>query len=106
MQDRELRWVEKATTVQPVRGDEVPPLLPAVRKVKTEVGATKAAIRRRYFPVWRGHALPRPGRHVDHDASLISILSGRSPGDNLHRLDRVEGDLIREHLALLVGNWL
>ena len=54
----------------------------------------------------RGYTLTRARGRYNYDAGLASIFRGRRAGDDFHRLDRVEGDLIRKDLALLVGDRL
>ena len=58
------------------------------------------------LPVRRGHALARARGHVDHDAGLVAIFGRRRARDDLHRLNRIQGNLVGEDLALLVGDGL
>ena len=53
-----------------------------------------------------GHPLPGAcGRH-NHNAGLAPILRRRCAGYDFHRLNGIDGKLVGEHFALLVGNRL
>ena len=51
-------------------------------------------------------ALAGAGGGHDDEAGLVAVLGGRRAGDDFERLDGVGRDLIREDLALLVGDGL
>lgn len=106
MHDRELWRVEKATAVQPVRGNEVSPILLAISEVEADIGSTKAAIGSRHFSVRLCNALSGMSRHVDYNAGLVAVLGRRSSSDDFHGLNRIERNLIGKHFALLVSDWL
>ena len=50
----------------------------------------------------RRHSLARTSSCNNHDAGLASVFRRGCPRNHFHRLNCVEGKLIREHLALLV----
>ena len=54
----------------------------------------------------RGHALARARGRDNHHAGLASVFRGRRARDHFHGLNRVEGNLVGEDFALLVGDRL
>ncbi len=54
----------------------------------------------------RGNPKARAGVHDNHQAGLASKFRWRCPGDYFKRLDRICGNLIGKHFALLIGDWL
>ncbi len=80
--------------------------MPSIGKIEAAVGGAESAVRSRDIAVRRGRAQARAGGHHDHQAGLAAILGGRRAFDHFHRLHGVDRDLIREDLALLVGNRL
>ena len=103
----ELRAIQKAAGVQPVERNEIAPALAAVRRdrsrrstiPKRAVGCGDVAVR-------LGDAQAGARGHHDHQAGLAAIFGGRRALDHLHRLHGVHRKLIRENLALLVGDRL
>ena len=51
-------------------------------------------------------AQARTRRNLYHQTCFVTVFRRRRAGNNLHRLDRIYRNLIRENLALLVGNRL
>ena len=102
----ELGRIQKPPGVQSADRDEVSPLRTSVTEIYRGGRCSKAAVGCCDTALGRGQALPRAGRHVDHHARLLSIFGRRRARDNLHGFDRIERDLVREDLALLVRNGL
>src|SRR5438034_1855708 len=106
MDDLEFRRIEETSCFQPVRSDEIAPLRAPKRYVK-------GPVRRPETPVRGSHAsnrlrLAQPGtrRYLDDQARLVAKFGGRGAGDYFQRLNRIDGDLIREDLAGLVRHRL
>src|SRR6267154_3543382 len=78
MEHAELRPIEEPAALQPVRGDEIPPLLAPIRKVESDVGGAKASIGSRDAARRFRHPEARFGRYFDHQAGLV-IDNGRGP---------------------------
>ncbi len=102
----ELRRIEEAARVEPVRRDEFPPVLAAVGEVEIQVRAAKATVTSRDGAVRGRRTLARTRGYVDHQAGLVSELSRRGTADDRHRLHGIERDLVGEHFALLVRDRL
>src|SRR4029077_7398159 len=83
----ELRRVEKATTVQPVDGDKISPLLASVREIKSHTGRAKAAVGSGEITVRRGHSLPGARCNVNHNACFLAEFGGRRAGNYFQRLN-------------------
>src|SRR5439155_4196448 len=92
--DCKLGWIEEPATVQSVGREEVSPLLASVAEVKASIGRAETSVRSTYRAMWGGKALTRTGRDVDHNTCLLAEFSRRRTGDDLHRLDRIEGNLV------------
>ncbi len=103
---RELRCIEKPPRLQPIRRDEVAPVLAAIRHIEGKIARAEAAIAERYASGRRGNALARARRRLDHQARLVAILRRWCAIDNLQRLHCRRRHLVRKHLALLVRNRL
>ena len=54
----------------------------------------------------RGKALARACCGVDDNARLLAVLGRWRAGDDFQRLNSIERNLIREYLALLIGDRL
>ncbi len=54
----------------------------------------------------RGHALAGARCHVDHQASFVAVFGGWCAVDHFERLNRIDRNLVREDLALLVRDRL
>src|SRR5664280_377030 len=106
VENDKLRRIEEAAAVEPVRRDEISPVLAAVGEVQVEVGAAKRAIGGRDAAMWRRGAKARTRAYVDHEAGLVSELGGRRSADDRHRLHGVERNLVGKYLALLVRDRL
>ena len=52
------------------------------------------------------HTLTGAGCNVNHNAGLLPIFGRGRAGNDLQGLDRIQWNLVRKHLALLVGDWL
>src|SRR4029077_16220365 len=101
MHHDKFRGIEKTPAVQPTRGNKVPPILAAVRKIEIHVARSEVTVGSRDAAVRRSHALPGLSRHIDDHASLVAILRGWRACDDLHRLDRIQRNLVGKNLALL-----
>src|SRR5580658_1081163 len=101
-----LRAIQKAARVQAVGGDEVSPVVLAVRKIKAPVGSAEGAVRTRYVSVGSGNPEPRACGNHDHQTSLTAILRRGRAFKDFHRLDGVDRQLVGEDLALLIRNRL
>src|ERR1700694_5211225 len=106
MDDGELRRIKKAATVQTASRNEIAPLLATVTKVESDGRGAKTAIGSGEAPLRFRQPLARPRRNIDHDACLLAILSRGCAGDDLHRLNGIERNLVGENFALLVGDGL
>src|SRR6185312_4738755 len=104
MKHGKFRWIEKAAAVQSAGGNEVSPILAAIAQVDTHIGGAKAAIGSCDAALGGVNALSRARGHVDHYAGLLAEFGGRSAGDDFHRLNRIERNLVGKDLALLVGD--
>ena len=101
-----LRPIQKSASVHSVHGNEVTPRPAAVSQVKPSVRRAEAAVAGRHVPMGLGDAQARSRSHHNHHAGLVAIFGGRGALDHLHGLHRLGRNLIREDLALLVGNLL
>ena len=106
VEDDKLRRIQEPPRIQPVQLKEISPVLAAVRQVETAIHSPERSVRSRKTPRRLRHTLPRPRRHLDHQRCLAAILRRRRARNHLQRLDRIRRNLVREHLALLVGNRL
>ena len=106
MKHGKFRRIEKTAAFQSAGGNEVSPILAAVAQVDPDIGGAKAAIGSRDAALGGGHALSRARGHVDYDAGLLSEFGGRRAGDDFHRLNGIERNLVGKNLALLVGDGL
>ncbi len=104
--DGKLGRVEKPAAIQSAGGDEVSPLLSAVAEVDAEIGGAKTAVGSCNAALGRGHALAGARGDVDHYAGLLAEFRWRRAGNHFHRLNRIEGNLVGEDFALLVGDRL
>src|SRR6202041_971328 len=102
----ELRTIEKSAAVQSVDGNEIAPVLAAIGKIEAGIGSAERAVGGDDAAVRSGDTLAGARGGLDDQAGLVSEFGGRGSGDNFQRLDRVNRQLIREHLALLVGDGL
>src|ERR1700730_6677191 len=106
MDDSDLRRIKKAATVQTAGRNEIAPLLATVTKVESDGRCAEAAIGSCDGTLGLRKPLARSRRNVDHDAGLLSIFSRWCAGDDLHRLNGIERNLVGENLALLIGDGL
>ena len=102
----EFRRIEEAAGIQAVGGDEISPVLAAVAEVEAHIGVPKAAVFGGQAAVRRGHSLAGARGYVDDQACLAAVLGRRRAGNHLHRLDRIQRNLVGEDLALLIGDRL
>ena len=104
--DCKLRRIEKASAVQPIHGDKIPPLRATIPEVDSSCGSAKTAIGGSNITVGRSHALSRTCGHIDDDACLFAKFGRWRTVNYFQRLDGIQRNLIRENLALLVSNRL
>ncbi len=102
----EFRGIEKAAIIQSAHGDEIPPLGSAETQIESNIGRPKTAVRGGDTALGSGHALAGAGCHVDHDAGLVAVFGRRRAGDDFQGLHGIERNLVRELLALLIGDGL
>ena len=102
----ELRRIEETAAVEPAHGDEVSPFFASVTEIEAASCRPKRAVRPGHASVRRRFAQARARGHVNYEARLVAVFGGRRAGNHFERLDRIERNLIREHLALLVGDRL
>ena len=66
----------------------------------------KATVRRGDATVRRGHPLAGARGDVDDQTRLVAVLRRWRTGNHLHRLDRIQRNLVGKNLALLIGDGL
>src|SRR3981081_3871235 len=106
VENLEFGRIKKASSVQSVYGNEISPLCAAKGDIcRTRHGAERT--------VRRGDVAGRfrlsetgPSRDLHYKARLIAVFRRRRAGDDLHGLNRIHGNLIRENLALLICDGL
>src|ERR1700761_1250445 len=106
MKHDEFRRIQKTPGIQSVHLKEVSPVFPAIAKIEASGGRSKAAVRSSDIACWCRQALARSRRCHDHQAGLPSVFGRRRAGNDLKGLNRIRRQLVRKHLALLVGNRL
>ena len=106
MHNRKLWRIEEPAAVQPISRDKVSPLLASVTKVKPHIGRAETSVGSCDRAMWRRLPLTRSRGNVDHNACLLAEFSRGRARNNLHRLDRIERNLVGEHFALLIRDRL
>ena len=101
-----FRWVEKPAAVQSVRRNEVSPLRAANGQPEASPDRAEAAVGRVDSALWLGHTEARLRRHLDDQARFAAVFGWGPSRDRFQRLNRVQRNLVREDLTLLIGNGL
>ena len=104
--DGEFRSVQKAAALEAAGGDEVAPPVAAVREVEAAAASAEAAVGSVDFAMRLSDAQAGSRGHHDYQAGLVAVFGRRCAFDHFHRRHRIERNLIRENLALLVGDGL
>src|SRR5215469_5383655 len=102
----QFRRVQKAAGVEPVHRKEVPPFLRTIGHPESAGYRAEAAVTGGEAPCRGLNPKTRTRSHLNHQTGLVAILGGRTSGNGLQRLNRIQRNLIRENLALLIGDWL
>ena len=101
-----FRWVEKPAAVQSARSNEVSPLLAAEGQPETTTDRAKAAIGRVNRALRLGHSEARLRRHLNHQARFAAVFGWGASRNRFQRLNGIQGNLVREDLALLIRDGL
>ena len=103
---RDFRAIQKPIGAHPIGGYEIAPRLSAIGQVEACAPIGERAIGRVNLAVRLGLAESGASSHHDHQAGLVPVFGRRRALDHFHRLHRIQRNLVRESLALLVGNLL
>src|ERR1700733_422403 len=91
MENAELRGIEKAAGVQPVKGKKVAPILLAIAQIEAARSRAEASVGGINRARRRQDALPGAGGRNDHQAGFASEFSRRRAADDLNGLNGVGG---------------
>src|SRR5579859_7905413 len=105
--DRVKLWrVQESAGIQAIGRDEVAPFLAPVGELKTTGRGAKAAVRGRNCSRGLRCAETRPRGDLNHQAGFVAILRRWPARDDFERLNRIQRNLVREDLVLLVCDGL
>src|SRR5882757_6039242 len=106
MDDLKLRRIEETARIQAIRRDKIPPLRASKGHIEASIIRAETPVRSSHTSNWFRLAEAGTRRHLDDQAGLVTKFSGRSPGDHLQRLNRIDRDLIGKDFAGLVRHRL
>src|SRR5271167_2042153 len=98
-----FRSIQEPARVQSAYRNEVSPILAPVSDIGRSGRRAERPVGRSDAAVGSGYTLPRTGGRHDYDTCLTPVFRGWRSRYDLHRLNRIHRNLIRERLAVLVG---
>src|SRR5260370_41666900 len=106
MQHRELWPIKESAAAQTVQSKEVAPLRAPICEIEAHGSSAKTAVGSVHPARWPGYSLAGARRHLDDDARLVAELCWRRAREHFQGLNRINGNLVRKDLALLIRDRL
>src|SRR5215472_2954179 len=106
MHDLELRWVEESTGIEPIDRNVISNPVGSVSEIESGIRSAKRPVRGGDAAVWLLGSQTRARSYLYDHAGLVAKLCRRSTRNYFKRLNRIERNLVGEHLALLIGDRL